>query len=209
MPSAVVFLGHFNPLTNSHANIISNLREKYRVYVFPVVFLSDNKEVNTRSFPFPYAIRRKMVESVFDDDKTVKVLPDYYFNSPYVKYLPQLVSPLSRRFKNQIIKGIPEERFVSYTGDLSERIMLLIHGFHPLKAKRMQISSSNVKEMLYSSVLDSNSTATTDGLAWQRYVPPEVAGIIKENWSTVERFAASQDETINVFGMKIPKRGFL
>jgi len=207
LSSAVVFLGHFNPLTNSHAKIISNLKERYRVYVFPVVFLSDSKEVNTRSFPFPYAIRKKMVESVFGDGKTVKVLPDYHFNSPYVKYLPQLVSPLSRRFKNQITRGMPEERFVSYTGDLSERIMLLIHGFHPIKAKRMQISSSNVKEMLYSTVLDSN--ATTDGLAWQRYVPSEVAEIIKENWSTVERFASSKDETVNVFGMKIPKRGFL
>ncbi len=67
-----------------------------------------------------------MIESVFDE-KTVNVLPDYYFDSPYIKYIPQLVSPLSRRFKNQIIKGIPEEKFVSYTGDLSERIMLLIH----------------------------------------------------------------------------------
>src|SRR3712207_3612684 len=100
MRKAVIFLAHLNPLTTSHVTIISNLLKKYRVYVFPVVFFKDNLEVNTRSFPFSYPERKRMVESIFSNEN-VKILPNYCFSSPYIKYLPPLISPLSWKVRKQ------------------------------------------------------------------------------------------------------------
>ena len=63
MSTAAILLAHINPLTNSHINIITKLKKDYSVYVFPVVFMRNGKEVNTKSFPFSYDIRKKMVVS--------------------------------------------------------------------------------------------------------------------------------------------------
>ena len=63
---AVLLLAHLNPVTNSHIRIISNLKSLYEtVYIFPVRFLEHKREINTRSFPFSYDIRRAMIETVF------------------------------------------------------------------------------------------------------------------------------------------------
>ena len=72
--TAAIYLAHLNPLTNAHETIISKLKgEGYHVYVFPVRFLIDGREVNTRSFPFSYDLRKQMVESIFG--RAVTVLP--------------------------------------------------------------------------------------------------------------------------------------
>src|ERR671932_626781 len=149
---AVIYLAHLNPLTNAHKSIISTLKKDHRVYVFPVRFIKDGWEVNTRSFPFPYELRKQMVESVFDD--SVTVLPDYTFYAPYNKYMPPFLSSRSWKLRNQIITQINEERFVSYTGDKTERIMLKAYRLNPLKADRLEVSSSSVKEKLYRQVLE-------------------------------------------------------
>jgi nicotinamide mononucleotide adenylyltransferase len=72
---AAIYLGHLNPLTTAHENIISFLlRDCENVYIFPVRFLKDNTEINTKSFPFPYNVRKAMIEAVFSNNDRVIVL---------------------------------------------------------------------------------------------------------------------------------------
>ena len=70
---AIIYLAHMNPFTKAHQTIISSfLKKDYGIYIFPVRFLKDGKEINTRSFPFPYKIRKAMVESVFNHNTTLQ-----------------------------------------------------------------------------------------------------------------------------------------
>jgi hypothetical protein len=199
--TAALYLAHLNPLTNAHKEIISNLRDRgYHVYVFPVRFLKNETEVNTKSFPFSYEIRRQMVASLFESDVTV--LSDYTFYAPYSTYLPPLVSSKSWRLRREIVAKVKEKRFVSYTGDAAERLMLRIYRLNPLKASRLELSASSVKDSLYRQVLEGLKDE------WINNVPTPVANIIKKNWNIVEKFARDQDETKRVMGMKFPRDGY-
>lgn len=200
MATAAIYLAHLNPVTKAHKEIISALRD-YKVYVFPVRFVQDGEEVNTKSFPFSYEVRKQMVESVFGD--RVKVLSDYTFYSPFAKYMPPVLSSKSWELRNQIMSHIEERDFVSYTGDKVERLMLKIYKLNPIKADRLDISASSVKEMLYAEALGQKEQ---DG--WRSMVPESVARIIEENWATLEKFARSEDATTRVMGMKFPKQGY-
>jgi hypothetical protein len=40
-------------------------------------------------------------------------------------------------------------------------------------------------------------------------VSSKVCNVIKDNWSVIEHFSTSTDETIRVLGMKFPKDGFI
>jgi hypothetical protein len=209
---AAIYLGHLNPLTTAHENIISFLLRDYKnVYVFPVRFLNDNTEINTRSFPFPYNIRKAMIESVFSNNGRVIVLPDYTFFSPFIKYVPPLISPYSWLLRRQILRSIKEEAFISYSGDRMERIVLGAYRLHPIGAKRLSFSSSSVKEMLYAQVIqeDSEERVTQKIAAWQGKVPEKVINILKDNWEIIEKFAKSPDLTIRIMGTKFPKCGFI
>lgn len=201
MATAAIYLAHLNPVTKAHEQIISTLLCDYMVYVFPVRFVLDAKEVNTKSFPFSFEVRKQMVESVFGD--RVKVLPDYTFFAPFSKYLPPLLSSKSWELRNQIVSHVQERDFVSYTGDKAERLMLKIYRLNPLKADRLEISASSVKDMLYSQALGEKGQE-----GWRDMVPGPVAGIIEANWDTVERFARSEDATTRVMGMKFPRQGY-
>ncbi|HZA06665.1 MAG TPA: hypothetical protein VE619_03090 [Nitrososphaeraceae archaeon] len=209
---AAIYLGHLNPLTTAHESIISFLLKAYKnVYIFPVRFLNDNIEINTRSFPFPYNIRKTMIESVFGNNHRVIILPDYSFLSPFIKYVPPLISPYSWLLRRQILRSIKEETFISYSGDKIERIVLSAYRLHPISAKRLSFSSSSVKEMLYAQVIqeDSKQRLTPKKSAWEDKVPEKVIDIIKDNWKTVEKFAKSPDLTIRIMGTKFPKCGFI
>ena len=223
---AALYLAHLNPVTNSHEKIISQLAKDYHVYVFPVVFLKEGREINTRTFPFPYELRKKMLQSLFDGHGNIEILPNYKFASPYIKYLPPIVSPYSWAVRTGILHDVQEERFISYTGDTAERIALRFYNLHPIKAKRLEISSSNVKELLYREALEhlrnqdsknnmedgsdnSNRINQLGGESWQGMVPKTVIRIILDNWNIVEKFAQSMDKTIKIFGMKFPTEGIL
>jgi hypothetical protein len=39
-------------------------------------------------------------------------------------------------------------------------------------------------------------------------VPEKIAKIIKQNWEIIEKFAAVEDKTKKVLGMKFPKQGY-
>ena len=199
--TAALYLAHLNPLTNAHYSIISKLQtDGYHVYVFPVRFMKGETEVNTKSFPFDYEARRQMVESIFGTDVTV--LPNYTFHAPYSKYLPPLLSSKSWRLREEIMSGVKETKFVSYTGDSAERLMLKIYRLNPLKAERLELSASSVKELLYRQVLEGLKDE------WSDNVPQPAAEVIKRNWSVVERFAREPDNTKRVMGMKFPRDGF-
>ena len=233
---AALYLAHLNPVTNSHEKIISQLSKDYRVYVFPVVFLKEGREVNTRTFPFPYELRKKMLLSLFNGHDSIEILPNYRFISPFIKYLPPILSPYSWSLRRGIVRDVVEDRFISYTGDKAERIALRFYNLHPIKAKRLEISSSNVKELLYREALeylrkDEFTRNLKNGLnhsnhnhhkiqngdqvsesskeSWQKKVPKNVLNIIMENWKIVEKYAQSADKTIKIFGMKIPEEGLL
>ena len=200
MSSAAIYLAHLNPMTKSHESIISTLTLDYHVYVFPVRFIKDGREINTKSFPFTYEVRKSMVESVFGD--SVAVFPDYAFYAPYSKYMPPLLSPRSWELRNQIKAQIKEEKLVSYTGDRAEQLMLKAYRLNPLKAERLEISASSVKEELYGQVVEGGNED------WLKKVPEPVAEIIKKNWNIVKKFARMEDGTRRVMGMKFPKEGY-
>lgn len=204
---AALYLAHLNPVTNSHEKIISQLSKDYRVYVFPVVFLKEGREVNTRTFPFSYELRKKMLLSLFNSHDNIQILPNYRFISPFIKYLPPILSPYSWSLRRGILRDVVEDRFISYTGDKAERIALRFYNLHPIKAKRLEISSSNVKELLYREALDQVSESSKE--SWQKMVPKNVVNIIMENWKIVEKYARSADKTIKIFGMKFPEEGIL
>jgi thiol-disulfide isomerase/thioredoxin len=200
--AAAIYLVYLNPMTNAHKSIILRLKKDYRVYVFPVRFIKDGQEVNTKSLPFSYQLRKQMVESVFGD--SVVVLPDYTFYAPYCKYMPPLLSSRSWELRNQIITQINEEKFVSYTGDKAERLMLKAYRLNPLKADRLEVSASLIRARLYRQVVEGG-----DGdKEWSEKVPEAVAEIIKKNWNIVEKFARMEDSTTRVMGMKFPNEGY-
>ena len=208
---AALFLAHLNPVTNSHIRIISHLRCLYEtVYVFPVRFLEREREVNTRSFPFSYDTRKAMIESVLGSNSGVVVLPDYVFSAPYVKYLPPLLSPYSWFLRNNIIKNISESKFVSYTGDWMERIGLKLYRLNPMKANRLEISASSIKEMMYAQAREENPSyrPKDHDKEWQKNVPVEVSRLISDNWILVRKYASSPDQTLKIMGMKFPTQGF-
>ena len=222
---AALYLAHLNPVTNSHERIISQLAKDYHVYVFPVVFLKHGREVNTRTFPFRYELRKKMLQGLFSDQDNIEILPNYKFMSPFIKYLPPVFSPFSWSIRSGLLRDIAEERFISYTGDKAERIALRFYNLHPIKAKRLEISSSDVKGLLYQEALeklgmensttnlknDTNNSNHPESLvkSWQNMVPKNVADIIVDNWKIIEKYAQSKDKTIKIFGMKFPEEGIL
>ncbi len=200
MSTAAIYLAHLNPMTRAHESIISTLKRDYNVYVFPVRFVKDGREINTKSFPFSFELRKLMVESVFRD--SVTVLPDYTFYAPYARYLPPLLSSRSWELRNQIMSQVKEEKFVSYTGDKAERLMLKVYRLNPLKADRLEISASTVKEELYRQAVEGGDEA------WRDKVPEQVTDIIKKNWDVIDKFARMEDGTMRRVGMKFPKEGY-
>ena len=193
-----IYLAHLNPVTNAHVEIIEELKNESDVKVIPVIFQKNGNEVNSRSFPFSFEIRKQMLESVFGD--SIDVLKNYAFNAPFFTYLPPLISPKSWELRKQILKGIPEDYF-TYTGDKAEGYMLKIYCLNPKIGERKSVSASSVKDKMY-------DEAKGKKTSWAQDVPPKVLDIIKQNWNIVEKYANSKDETTRVVGMKFPKEGY-
>lgn len=196
--ATAIYLAHLNPVTKAHVEIINELKHNDEVRVLPVIFKIDGQEVNSKSFPFSYELRKKMLEAVFGD--SIKVMSNYTFYSPFAKYMPPLLSPYSWSIKKQILDGIKTDYF-TYTGDKAEAFVLRIYGLRPRVGKRKETSASFVKQKMFDSV-DGRDTG------WEDYVAPEVVKIIHENWDVVKKFARAEDLTIRVLGMKFPSTGF-
>ena len=187
-----------NPVTNAHVEIIEELKKENKVVVMPVRFLNGEKEVNSRSFPFNFEIRKKMIESVFGD--SVLISPNYTFYAPFKKYFPPLISPKSWSLRKQILQGIENDYF-TYTGDKAEGLMLKLYRLNPKVGTRKLVSATNVKNEMYANSEGKNSE-------WKKFVPVNVSKIIIENWQIIEKFASAEDMTKRIAGMKFPKEGY-
>lgn len=197
--TTALYLAHLNPVTNAHVEIIEDLKKQAdTVKVMPVVFKSDDTELNSRSFPFNFETRKKMLESVFDD--SITITDDYAFFAPFKKYIPPLLSPKSWSLRKQVLRGV-EEDFFSYTGDKTEGYMLKIYRLKPKVGQRKQLSASSVKEKLYDAAKEKASD-------WKDDVPASIIKIIEENWNVVKKYASMEDTTTRVAGMKFPREGW-
>jgi len=193
-----IYLAHLNPVTNSHVKIINELKKESKVHVLPVIFLKNDQEVNSKSFPFNYEIRKKMLESVFDD--SIIISQNYTFHAPFVKYFPPLLSLPSWILRKRILRGIDDSYF-TYTGDKAEGYMLKMYHLNPKIGERKQISATSVKTKLY-------ETAQGRKVDWHDDVPEQVTKIINENWEVITKFSNQEDQTTKILGMKFPKEGF-
>ena len=196
--TTAIYLAHLNPMTNAHVEIIEEQKKENKVVVMPVRFLNEKKEINSKSFPFNFETRKKMIESVFGD--SVMVSSNYTFFAPFKKYFPPLISPKSWSLRKQILQEIEDDYF-TYTGDKAEGLMLKLYRLNPKVGTRKLISATSVKNEMY--------TASQGGKSsWEKFVPLDVAKIINENWETVKKFAAAEDKTVRIAGMKFPKEGY-
>ncbi len=197
--TTALYLAHLNPVTKAHIEIISDLKKEADIVkVMPVVFKYDDREVNSKSFPFNFESRKKMLESVFGD--SIQITDDYAFFAPFKKYLPPLVRRRSWKLRKQILNGVEGDYF-SYTGDKAEGYMLKIYRLNPKIGERKSLSASSVKEKLYDEALGRKSS-------WKDDVPESIGAIIEDEWETVEKFANMEDQTTRIAGMKFPKEGY-
>ena len=196
--TTAIYLAHLNPVTNAHVEIIEELKKEDNVVVMPVRFLKEENEINSRSFPFNFETRKKMLESVFDN--SIEISTNYSFHAPFKKYFPPLISPKSWSLRKQILQGIQKDYF-TYTGDKAEGIMLKLYRLNPKIGTRKIISATNVKNEMYAASQGTDSQ-------WKKSVPANVAEIITENWETVKKFASTEDHTMRIAGMKFPKDGY-
>ena len=197
--TTALYLAHLNPVTNAHVEIIKELKKEADIVkVMPVIFKYDNREVNSKSFPFNFETRKKMLEAIFGD--SIKITDDYAFLAPFKKYLPPLIRRKSWKLRKQILNGVEGDYF-SYTGDKAEGYMLKLYRLKPKIGERKSLSAASVKEKLYDSVLEKKSN-------WKEDVPEQIITIIEEEWKTVEKFANQEDQTTRIVGMKFPKEGY-
>ena len=185
-------------MTNAHVEIIEEQKKENKVVVMPVRFLKGEKEINSKSFPFNFETRKKMIESVFNDSVTVS--SNYTFLAPFKKYFPPLISPKSWSLRKQILRGI-DDAYFTYTGDKAEGLMLKLYRLNPKVGTRKSVSATSVKNEMYAAA-DGNDSP------WEKFVPSSVANIINENWETIKKFASEEDMTTRVAGMKFPKEGY-
>jgi hypothetical protein len=164
----------------------------------PVIFRLGQKEVTSKSFPFNFEIRKKMIESVFDN--SVLITEDYTFDAPFKKYLPPLLSLKSWKLRKKILTGVKGDYF-SYTGDKAEGYMLKLYRLKPRVGERKALSAASVKEKMYDSVVSKKQD-------WKEDVPESVGKIIEENWDVIEKYAKLDDQTRRVLGMKFPIEGW-
>ena len=196
--TVAIYLAHLNPVTKAHVEIIEELKKENQVCVMPVIFINKGNEINSRSFPFNFELRKKMLQAVFGD--SISVLSNYTFYAPFAKYMPPLFSPFSWSIKKQILDGLAEDYF-TYTGDKAEGFVLRFYGLKPKIGIRKSISASLVKEKMF----DAARGKDTD---WEKDVPPEVVKIIRENWGVVKKYSTAKDLTYRILGMKFPSDGF-
>ncbi len=196
--TVAIYLAHLNPVTKAHVEIIEELKKENQVRVMPVIFIKDNKEINSRSFPFSFLLRKKMLQAIFND--TISILSNYAFSPPFIKYMPPLLSPFSWNIKKQILNGLSDDYF-TYTGDRAEGFVLRLYGLNPKVGKRKETSASVVRQKMFEEALGKE----TD---WEKHVSPEIVKIVRENWDTVKKYANAEDRTYRVLGMKFPRNGF-
>ena len=194
-----LYLAHLNPVTKAHVEIIESLkREADHVKVMPVVFWDNDHEINSRSFPFSFEIRRDMLKNAIHSG--IDITDDYRFVTPFKRYMPPLLSRMSWRLRDSVLRGVKGD-FFSYTGDRAEGLMLRLYRLHPRVGQRRAISAASVKENIYREAAGGSDS-------WSRDVPSGVADIIRSQWEVVQRYAGISDDSVRIVGMKFPREGW-
>ncbi|MGI0082527.1 MAG: hypothetical protein ACREAG_04435 [Nitrosopumilaceae archaeon] len=196
--TVAIYLAHLNPVTKAHVEIIEELKKENHVRVMPVIFTNNQGEINSRSFPFGFELRRKMLQAVFAD--SISVLSNYTFYAPFYKYMPPIISPFSWKIKKQILDGLSDDYF-TYTGDRVEGFVLKLYGLNPKVGTRKMVSASFVREKMFEAARGKDTN-------WENYVPSEIVNIIRENWDIVKKYSTAEDLTYRILGMKFPSNGF-
>ena len=207
MPS-IMWLAHVNPVTRAHEEIIREKMQEGDVYVLPVIFRKkDGGEVNTRSLPFNFEVRREMLRTIFQDQ--IHILDAYTFHEPYKAYLGTTIAGIPVRFgtkayelRDNILSRVQEPR-KSYTGNYSEYLLLKKFGLNPERGKRRSIAGTNVRELIYKEALKQEPEDD-----WRTLVPQSIVEIIEKNWNVVKYFADKEDATTKKLGLKIPIDGY-
>ena len=116
-----------------------------------------------------------------------KIFPSFY-SSPFPK------------IKKNIISGIKESKFITYTGDRAERLLLKLFGFNPIQATD-RLFLLRMLKTLYKSASSFKCYRSNNNmdLEWNSYVSPNVSNIIKNNWNVIEHFSNSADKTIHMY----------
>jgi len=163
--TTALYLAHLNPLTNAHVEIINDLiKRSDKVKVMPVVFRDEDSEINSKSFPFGFEIRKKMLEAVCGE--SIQITDDYTFYAPFKKYMPPVLSKKSWELRKQILRDVQNDYF-SYTGDKAEGYMLKIYRLKPKLGDRKPLSAASVKEKLYDAAAGKENN-------WEKDVPDKV-----------------------------------
>lgn len=194
-----VLLAHLNPITDSHVRIIDDLIEySGEVYVLPVIFKKDGKEVTTKFSPFTYEERHKMLTYIFG--KKIKIASSYTFESPFIKYLPPILSPYSFKLRMSIERSLPPKS-EPYTGDVAEAFLLKLYFGRTHLGHRKPIPARNVRKLMYADALGHKTN-------WRDFVPGEVTKIIEESWERIKFFAEREEkDTVKILGFKFPVEG--
>ena len=194
-----LYLAHLNPVTLAHLEIIEYLKhEADRVKVMPVVFRDGDREINSRSFPFSFEVRRDMLNSAINGG--IDITDDYRFVTPFKRYMPPLLSRMSWRLRASVLRGVKDD-FFSYTGDRAEGLMLRLYRLRPRVGQRRAISAASVKARMYEEAAGGSDS-------WSTSVPPGVADIIRSEWKTVQHYANMRDDSVRIVGMKFPREGW-
>ena len=115
-------------------------------------------------------------------------------------------------YENRYLGNVKEREFISYTGDTAERIALRMYNLHPIKSRRLEISASKVKELMYDEALSKmggGTEQTQTSPLWSDLVPEKVVDVIKQSWHIIEQFAQMPDRTVKIIGMKFPAEGIV
>ena len=199
MVLTALYLAHLNPVTRAHIEIIEYLKhEADRVKVMPVVFRDGDREINSKSFPFSFEVRRNMLRSAVNGG--IDITDDYRFVTPFKRYMPPLLSRMSWKLRASVLRGVDGD-FFSYTGDRAEGLMLRLYRLRPRVGRRRAISAASVKAHMYEEAAGGSDS-------WSGSVPQGVANIIRSEWDTVQHYAGMSDDSVRIVGMKFPREGW-
>ena len=199
MVLTALYLAHLNPVTRAHIEIIEYLKhEADRVKVMPVVFRDGDREINSKSFPFSFEVRRNMLRSAVNGG--IDITDDYRFVTPFKRYMPPLLSRMSWKLRASVLRGVDGD-FFSYTGDRAEGLMLRLYRLRPRVGRRRAISAASVKAHMYGEAAGGSDS-------WSGSVPQGVADIIRSEWDTVQHYAGMSDDSVRIVGMKFPREGW-
>lgn len=158
-----ILVGRFQTLHAGHQQMIETaLSLCARVGIF----VGSSQESGTRKNPFPYELRRKMLENLFGDRISIYPLPDIGVGNTaaWGDYVLENVKARFGRLPDLLVSGKEARRLDWFDSVAGVRIAEL---YIP---KTIEISASRMREFLL----------RDDRASWEHYVSPEIYGLYPE-----------------------------